>query len=406
MAFSSDGNRFATANLDETIMLWDMQNPSIRGVPLEGHTGSVRSMAFSSDGNRLATGHYYGTFIMLWDLQDLSIPGVPLKGHTSRVADMAFSSDGNRLATATYDGTIMLWDLQHLSIPGVPLKGHTNSVADMAFSSDGNRFAYIGERSWDRVDDDKQPNYLTGGGASVYASMVAVAKDQESTIFAKAINASKDFFGVFLLFLVLPLLKLIRWWQRRRGVPFPVKPNALVRVIASLIDLAIGLGIFFLAFTLTYNSFEEGTMAWVVGTLSALTYLLFSDAIRFKYCRSIGKILCDLRLVNDVAENHHSIGLVASAKRNTVFIIETVVILIGSYYLIFFFELYRHLTDILYLPGWVFIPLAAYWLSIIFMRGRTLGDRWSHTQVIDADSEESRRMDVPQRYIRTDPGQA
>jgi uncharacterized RDD family membrane protein YckC len=276
----------------------------------------------------------------------------------------------------------------------------------MAFSSDGNRLAYIGETSWDRVDDDKQPNYLTGGGASVYANMAAVAKDQESTIFAKAINASKDFFGVFLLFLVLPLLKLIRWWQRRRGVPFPVKPNALVRVIASLIDLAIGLGIFFLAFTLTYNSFEEGTMAWFVGTLSALTYLLFSDAIRFKYCRSIGKILCDLRLVNDVAENHHSIGLVASAKRNTVFIIETVVILIGSYYLIFFFELYRHLTDILYLPGWVFIPPAAYWLSIIFMRGRTLGDRWSHTQVIDADSEESRRMNVPQRYIRPDPGQA
>jgi hypothetical protein len=285
----------------------------------------------------------------------------------------------------------------------------------MAFSSDGNRLAYIGETSWDRVDDDKQPNYLTGGGAWVYASMVAVAKEQESTIFAKAIqkypkfakaiNASKDFFWVFLVFLVLPGLKVIRWWRRRRGAPFTVKPNALVRVIASLIDLGIGFGIFFLAGTLTYNSFEEGTMAWVVGTLSALTYLLFSDAIRFKYCRSIGKILCDLRLVNDVAENHHSIGLVASAKRNTVFIIETVVILIGSYYLIYFFELSRHLIDILYLPGWVFIPLAAYWLSIIFMRGRTLGDRWSHTQVIDADSEESRRMDVPQRYIRTDPGQ-
>ena len=44
------------------------------------------------------------------------------------------------------------------------------------------------------------------------------------------------------------------------------------------------------------------------------------------------------------------------------------------------------------------LRLATRWL--VGDDGRTIGDRWSRTQVIDADSEESLRADVPERYLR------
>ena len=48
----------------------------------------------------------------------------------------------------------------------------------------------------------------------------------------------------------------------------------------------------------------------------------------------------------------------------------------------------------------MFALLAAYWLSLALMRdGRTWGDRWSRTRVIDADSDASLGVDAPPRYL-------
>lgn len=214
----------------------------------------------------------------------------------------------------------------------------------------------------------------------------------------------QDFYWVFFVLLGWPLLwKLTRWWQRRRGEPFPPKPNAFRRAMASLIDFGIGLGIFILVGTLAWDTFESTIASLVGGTLPALSYLLFSDAIRFKYYRSIGKILSDLRLVHDVSEDRHPIGLLASVKRNAAFVIGVVVTFFGTGFLVFGID---GLDDFFFLPILLFILLSELWLSIVFMKGRTLGDRWSRTRFVDVDSKESRRIDAPPRYIRPDPGPA
>jgi hypothetical protein len=45
------------------------------------------------------------------------------------------------------------------------------------------------------------------------------------------------------------------------------------------------------------------------------------------------------------------------------------------------------------------VPLLWY----LFKGRRTLGDIWSGTQVIDADSEESLRVELPTRFIQPNP---
>ncbi|HSM22923.1 MAG TPA: hypothetical protein VK876_12030, partial [Rubrivivax sp.] len=52
--------------------------------------------------------------------------------------------------------------------------------------------------------------------------------------------------------------------------------------------------------------------------------------------------------------------------------------------------------------GVVFGLLAVFWLAMALVpAGRTVGDRWSGTRVIDADSDESLRVEAPPRYVRS-----
>jgi len=205
-------------------------------------------------------------------------------------------------------------------------------------------------------------------------------------------------------------------------------------------------------------------MLVIVGSLSALSYLLFCDALRLKYCRSVGKILFGLRPVSDVADDRGAIGLGASAKRNLPFIVALMfspLLLIPPYLLT-----YALLAMLFFVAGmlfpeqvgnlitgigdgmspgvaifamlmwslvmlWVFYSfenirkVGNRWFGVrwskwlvrpllavlfppswfIFEGDRTVGDRWSRTQVIDADSEESLRIDAPPRYVRPEPDQ-
>src|SRR5258706_11431360 len=66
IAYSPDGRHIVSGSEDRTIRIWDAENGTAIGSPLEGHAGSVSSIAYSSDRQRFASGSFDNT-IRVWD---------------------------------------------------------------------------------------------------------------------------------------------------------------------------------------------------------------------------------------------------------------------------------------------------------------------------------------------------
>jgi WD40 repeat protein len=79
------------------------------GTPLTGHAEAVTSVAFSADGRTLASADVDGT-VLLWDLRTHKALDRPLRGHKGVVFRLAFSPDGRTLASAGDHKTVRLWE--------------------------------------------------------------------------------------------------------------------------------------------------------------------------------------------------------------------------------------------------------------------------------------------------------
>jgi tetratricopeptide (TPR) repeat protein len=112
VSFSPNGQRLASASLDQTVRIWDAATGK-ELLTLKGHTGFVREVSFSPDGQRLASCGD-GT-VRVWDAatgKEL----LALKRHTGSAVCVAFSPDSRRLAAAGWNaeeggvGKVWIWE--------------------------------------------------------------------------------------------------------------------------------------------------------------------------------------------------------------------------------------------------------------------------------------------------------
>jgi WD40 repeat protein len=115
VAFSPDGQRFASASCDRTAKVWDTTSGKpVLALTLMGHTASVESVVFSPDGRRLASSGQDQT-VKVWDAATgqetltLAITGPSAAGRK-----VVFSPDGRRLACVTTGGMVTIWDARPL----------------------------------------------------------------------------------------------------------------------------------------------------------------------------------------------------------------------------------------------------------------------------------------------------
>jgi eukaryotic-like serine/threonine-protein kinase len=139
VAYSPDGKRLASGDVDGAVRVWDAVEGKLEKT-LPGLAATVTSLAFHPDNQRLAAGAQDGT-IRVWDVT----AGKELFTRDPRggeVAAVAFSPDNRGLAAGLENGAVVLWD--EGGKEAFTLRAHLGDrprVTGLAFSADGRRLA-------------------------------------------------------------------------------------------------------------------------------------------------------------------------------------------------------------------------------------------------------------------------
>lgn len=141
VAFSSDGTKLASASLDRTAGLWDVQTGA-RLQRFEGARSGFYAVAFSPDDSLVAAATTDQNAIRLWESNSGRPVGI-LQGHRGQIVSLAFSADGKQIASGASDQSVRLWDVER----GVELRALEDikaRVTIVAYSPDGSLLAVGG----------------------------------------------------------------------------------------------------------------------------------------------------------------------------------------------------------------------------------------------------------------------
>jgi WD40 repeat protein len=166
VAYSPDGKRLASASMDGTVKVWDVNSKQIL-LDLSG-AGAVYSVAFRPNGESLASGSLDGK-VKIWNARSGRLLNT-LVGHTGAVYRVVFSPNGKLLVSVGADTRVRLWDAASGRLLHI-LSGHTAAVRALAFSPDGKNITTGGDdqevKIWD-IATGKEVRTLHGSKGTVY----------------------------------------------------------------------------------------------------------------------------------------------------------------------------------------------------------------------------------------------
>jgi serine/threonine protein kinase/WD40 repeat protein len=108
LAFWPDGKRLASASADQTIRIWDLEEPG-RVEVLRGHRLEVWSLALTGGGGLLFSGSKDGS-VYAWDAKGRSVGTWPV-ALPGQVRDWWFGGDSGELVTVGENGEVVRWSL-------------------------------------------------------------------------------------------------------------------------------------------------------------------------------------------------------------------------------------------------------------------------------------------------------
>jgi WD40 repeat protein len=169
---------------DDTVRIWDIDQPGKPAKILSNHTSRVLAVAFSPEGKYLATGDEWGT-THLWDRSDLSSRPTVMdddKYPDTGSQQLAFSQDGRWLVGGggSYE-EVGVWDVTDPLAPSLGLIAPGAYLSHAGLMPDNKRVVAISVEGligfWDRTAPGTKPTMLPKGGEGVHA--LAVSKDGE-----------------------------------------------------------------------------------------------------------------------------------------------------------------------------------------------------------------------------------
>ncbi len=117
-AFSPQGQTIATASIDGSVKLWQIDSDS-KLTPtgsITNYSSPIHRISFSPSGNRLAASREDG-MIQVWNLdhnaRNTAISAI-LSGHRGSIVALGFGGMDDRLISGGHDGRLMIWDLTEI----------------------------------------------------------------------------------------------------------------------------------------------------------------------------------------------------------------------------------------------------------------------------------------------------
>jgi WD40 repeat protein len=154
VAYSPDGRRIATAQIDGTVRQWDSASGKPIGAPITTRNGGAQQVAYTPDGHTIASAGSDGMLLLNADT------GAVINSHSQRVGHLraiAVSPDGNLVFTGSAGGELQLWDAHSGQLrTAIKVFDHPDaSINDMAVGRGGDLVAVSTDKGDVAIYDTK-----------------------------------------------------------------------------------------------------------------------------------------------------------------------------------------------------------------------------------------------------------